>query len=159
MSTPSTSSVRRSLRCINTPVKYNENERTPTKRRHYNDSPPVGFTDTDDSDEKGSAYPSADIISAESMPRHSVLFGDEDVAGSHVYSFKTPKKKDAMATIAAITPKTPKLAAAQTPKTPKSAAKTPTSTVAKRSLADSLNSKTPSHIRVATKIGNLPRLA
>lgn len=74
-----------------------------------------------------------------------LIQSDYNVAGTSMFGFNTPKKRDAM-TLAALnatpcTPKTPK-----TPKTPRLGVKTPDT---KRKKAD--QPKTPSHVRTRVK--------
>lgn len=125
---------------------------TPNKIKKINNS-----SENDNNSEKSGSDTEEN---ADNIPnRQTVLFGDEDVAGSSVYSFKTPKKKDAMTTVAAITPKTPKIVKTpKTPKsstarTPKSSTKTPNSSVNRRLAIEDKISKTPGHVRAATKRG------
>ncbi|KAH8243988.1 hypothetical protein KR032_011914, partial [Drosophila birchii] len=74
----------------------------------------------------------------------NLIQSEYNVAGSSLFGFNTPKKRDAMA-LAALnaTPRTPK-----TPKTPRLGVKTP-DTKRKRSAAD--QPKTPSHVRNRVK--------
>lgn len=117
------------------------------------------YPSSDDTDSERDTLDTETVDTDIITNRQTVLFGDEDVAGSSVYTFKTPKKKDAMMAAVAVTPKTPKMT--QTPKTPKSTSastpkssnKTPKTSVQRKLVIDDKNSKTPSHIRAATKRG------
>lgn len=89
------------------------------------------------------------------MKKSTILYDQEaDVAGQNLFSFRTPKKRDGMAQLAALAPKTP-----QTPKTPKhlqkrlesvGTPKTPKSGLGRTPAAAA---KTPSRLRSILKRG------
>lgn len=97
---------------------------------------------SEDEEDVGKAEAAAPKPNARDL---QLIQADYNVAGTSLFGFNTPKKRDAMA-IAAInatpcTPKTPK-----TPKTPRLGVKTPDT---KRKKVD--DPKTPSHVRTKVK--------
>ncbi len=96
----------------------------------------------------------ADDKENENIAKPTSLFDEEnDVEGKRLYSFKTPKKREGMAELANLTPKTPRhhVSESTTPKTPKhlrlsEIQKTPTS----RPSAGKCT-KTPRHVREEIK--------
>lgn len=90
----------------------------------------------------------------EVMKKSTILYDQQaDVAGHDLFTFRTPKKRDGMAQLAALAPKTP-----QTPKTPKHISRR--SEASGRQAPASASSKitavkTPSRIRTILKNGKL----
>jgi len=139
--------TRRSARKPSPTKKYQafKNETGATKQHIV-----VNYVECSDSDELQSENDEdvgvPDVAAAKPNARDLQLIqADYNVAGTSLFGFNTPKKRDAMA-IAALnatpcTPKTPK-----TPKTPRLGVKTPDT---KRKKVD--HPKTPSHIRTKVK--------
>lgn len=107
---------------------------------------------SDHTDETG-----GEATMTEQIGRSTMLYDDEaDVAGQQMFAFRTPKKRNGMAQLAALAPRTP-----QTPKTPKrrptvtadvgpQTPKTPRNGAAAKALA----TKTPSRLRSVLKRGS-----
>ncbi|KAL7729173.1 hypothetical protein ACLKA6_009638 [Drosophila palustris] len=105
----------------------------------------VNYVECSDEDEED-VGPEPDVAAPKPNARDLQLIqADYNVAGTSLFGFNTPKKRDAMAMAALnatpCTPKTPK-----TPKTPRLGVKTPDT---KRKKAD--QPKTPSHVRTRVK--------
>lgn len=104
----------------------------------------------EESDEDDDRMDTSEVV----MKKSTILYDQEsDVAGQNLFAFRTPKKRDGMAQLAALAPKTP-----QTPKTPKhvqrrldavGTPKTPKGAGASR-IPDA---KTPSRLRSILKKG------
>lgn len=144
---------RRSIRRVIPPKRYVD-EQAQLQQKHRNntlrnDSDPSDGDDDYKTDEDAPHKP-------------SMLYDrDADVAGQNLFPFRTPKKKNAMASLAASTPKTPQTPSTpkqsrmmnanmlsrtpKTPKTPKSAAANRFGTIC----------KTPKDVRILTKKGKL----
>lgn len=125
-------------------------ERTPPKKR-VQMALDVDMC-SDNTDETG-----GDAAVPERIGRSTMLYDDEaDVAGQQMFAFRTPKKRNAMAQLAALAPRTP-----QTPKTPKrrptvtaeAAPQTP-KTPRNGAAAKVLATKTPSRLRSVLKRGS-----
>lgn len=103
-SLPAIEERRKSLR-KKTPVKYDDYvfESYSKSNRQSKQKETVSSTSEEDDDD-GEAY--------EPHERPTTLFTENDVAGSHLFAFRTPKKRNGMALLAANTPKTPKLSSA-----------------------------------------------
>lgn len=100
---------------------------------------------------------SNDSFGSCAVAKPTTLFDDDaDVEGQRMFSFRTPSKRDSMAVLAKLTPKTPRnndsnKRTPKTSKTPKSnhlteIQNTPTSRPSTSKIA-----KTPRHVRAATK--------
>lgn len=135
-------SCRRSTRARSVVSSYSENK---LKRKTRERSASASSAQTSDQD---------DIASVDKIKPTTLFDEDADVEGDKLYSFKTPKKKDSMALLAQLTPKTPRHHDPNkgTPRTPINKQllldkqKTPTS----RPSAIKLT-KTPKHVRAAVK--------
>lgn len=96
---------RRKSKRIKTPVKYNDY--IVTLRSKAIESAALVTSETlpsEESDGENEVY--------EMQEKPTTLFTENcDVAGSDMFTFRTPKKRDGMARLAAQTPKTPKLSA------------------------------------------------
>lgn len=99
---PAIQERRKSYR-IRTPVKYNDFLYTKANRRHSKVETESSSSEEDDGDDEVYEVPE----------KPTTLFTENrDVAGSDLFTFRTPKKRDGMARLAAQTPKTPKLSSA-----------------------------------------------
>lgn len=144
---------RRSTRKMTPSKKYAEmkelkENRTPRKSRSKR------TTDNEESDGDEEMVDTSQIA----MKKSTILYDqDADVAGQNLFSFRTPKKRDGMAQLAALAPKTP-----QTPKTPKhtqrriEAVGTPKTPKGSANTANRAPpTKTPSRLRSIIKKGQL----
>lgn len=150
--TPSSTQLRRSIRCSVRTKTYEENYESQQKHRKNK----IALEkERDPSDNIEDEYKTDEDAL---QPKSAMLYDREaDVAGQNLFSFRTPKKKDAMANLAASTPKTPR-----TPSTPKhrrglsgsmlsKTPSTPKTTATNRFAAN----KTPKHVRLINKKGKL----
>lgn len=96
----------------------------------------------------------------EVMKKSTILYDQEaDVAGQNLFSFRTPKKRDGMAQLAALAPKTP-----QTPKTPRHVHRnlvpvgTPKTPKGGSESSRIPTAKTPSRLRSIMKKGKMEKI-
>lgn len=126
--------TRRSTRRPSPTKKYKEYKAKSGGQRDINYAEDESQSEEDDEENMGAAKPNSRDL--------QLIQADYNVAGTSLFGFNTPKKRDAMA-LAALnaTPSTPK-----TPKTPRLGVKTPDT---KRKKAD--QPKTPAHVRTRVK--------
>lgn len=133
-------STRRSLRKPSPTKKYTAYKEGASKNRNYVE---CSNSDEEESENAGEDEEEPVIVAAKPNAGDLELIqSNYNVAGTSMFGFNTPKKRDAMS-LAALnaTPGTPK-----TPKTPRLGVKTPDT---KRKKAD--EPKTPSHVRTKVK--------
>lgn len=135
----SSPSVRRSSRKKTISSQYTHDQRSARKKQRQqsiDEEPEFMQHDSDTSD---------------FVDKPTELFEEnQDVAGQHLFTFKTPKKRDGMAIMASNTPKTPKLmGSSRSTGTPKTAPRRLTTEMAKKAT------KTPHRVRSTIKKGCL----
>ncbi|XP_058056509.1 origin recognition complex subunit 2 [Anopheles bellator] len=161
-----TDTARRSQRPRSVSKRYSQDfvsgSRSPRQTRK-SVVPVYSVSDSDESEESSSRGSDADLElrsdekdALDELGRKvsaTTLFEEQtDVAGQHIFGFRTPRKRQSMSTVAALaslqrTPQTPSALAARMPRTPR----TPATGGRAHAWSSASVTKTPAHVRTRAK--------